>query len=107
MTDLNNDVLNLIFEQLQDDKNTFYPCLLVNKNCISRNQIREHESLTNSYQRPSFNYISFCRHLNLNEIHRIINELYNKSFLTKHVNQLRNWRFLLKKKDIIIVKLLN
>src|SRR5437762_19178 len=28
--------------------------------------------LTNSYQRPLFNYISFCKHLNLDEIQNII-----------------------------------
>src|SRR5262249_10855887 len=27
---------------------------------------------TNSYQRPSFNYISFCRHLNLNNLNETI-----------------------------------
>src|SRR3954468_5935478 len=28
---------------------------------------------TNSYQKPLFNYISFCRHLNLYEIDRMFN----------------------------------
>src|SRR6266536_605332 len=38
-----------------------------------RNDLNQHFSfLTNSYQKPLFDYISFCRHLNLNEIQRII-----------------------------------
>ncbi|RIA84522.1 hypothetical protein C1645_832120 [Glomus cerebriforme] len=40
----------------------------------SRNKLSQViDFLTNSYQRPLFNYISFCRHLNLNRIIRIIN----------------------------------
>ncbi|PKK60170.1 hypothetical protein RhiirC2_793724 [Rhizophagus irregularis] len=31
MSNLNNDILYLIFEELQDDDNTLYSCLLVNK----------------------------------------------------------------------------
>src|SRR2546421_12555375 len=32
--------------------------------------------LTHSYQRPLFDYISFCRHLDLNMIQMIINIIY-------------------------------
>ncbi|RIA82699.1 hypothetical protein C1645_834974 [Glomus cerebriforme] len=31
--------------------------------------------IKNSYQKPSFNYISFCRHLNLNNLNEIINNI--------------------------------
>ncbi|PKY42644.1 hypothetical protein RhiirA4_456477 [Rhizophagus irregularis] len=107
MSNLNNDILYLIFEELQDDDNSLYSCLLVNKtwcettvpilwkdpwkrlkngkersllNVIishlskeSRNNLGQHfDFLIESYQNSLFNYISFCRHLNLNEIQRII-----------------------------------
>jgi hypothetical protein len=108
MSNLNRDIFYLIFEQLQDDKNTLCSCLLVNKTwCeiiipilwknpwkslkkenersllsviishlsdVSKSKIRELDLLKNSYQRPSFDYISFCKHLNLDEIQKIINE---------------------------------
>ncbi|GES74645.1 hypothetical protein GLOIN_2v1881647 [Rhizophagus clarus] len=35
--------------------------------------------LTNTYQKPLFDYISFCRHLNLNAIKKIINNNYENS----------------------------
>jgi hypothetical protein len=107
MSNLNRDVLYLIFEQLHDDKKTLFSCLLVNKTwCettipilwrnpwkslknenetlllnviishlsnVSRNKIGKHKLLTNSYQKPLFDYISYCRHLNLDEIRKIIN----------------------------------
>ncbi|CAG8735801.1 20766_t:CDS:1, partial [Rhizophagus irregularis] len=107
MSNLNKDILYLIFEELQDDDNTLYSCLLVNKtwcetivptlwkdpwkrlkngkersllNVIishlskeSRNNLGQHfDFLIDSYQNSIFDYISFCRHLNLNEIQRII-----------------------------------
>ena len=37
----------------------------------SRKKLKEHGLLTNSYQKPLFDYISFCKHLNLNKINRI------------------------------------
>jgi hypothetical protein len=108
MSNLNRDILYLIFEQLKDDKNTLCSCLLVNKTwCeiiipilwknpwkslkkenerlllsvmishlsdVLKKKIGKHKILTNSYQKPLFNYISYCRHLNLDEIQRIINE---------------------------------
>jgi hypothetical protein len=119
MSNLNRDVLYLIFEQLQDDKNTLYSCLLVNKTwCettipilwrnpwkslkekneglllsviishlsnVTRKKIRKNKLLTNFYQKPLFNYISFCRHLNLKEIRRIIIKFY-KNFSLKVLN---------------------
>jgi hypothetical protein len=114
MSNLNRDVLFLIFEQLQDDKKTLCPCFLVNKTwCVtiiqillknpwkflekeketlllnviflhlsnaSRNKIGEQYLLTNSYQNPLFDYISYCRRLNLDEIQRIIDKnIYKES----------------------------
>ncbi|PKK79004.1 hypothetical protein RhiirC2_842986 [Rhizophagus irregularis] len=108
MSNLNKDILYLIFEQLHDDKKSLFSCLLVNNTwCetiipilwrnpwksnlkkenetlllnviishlsnVSRNKIGRHKLLTNSYQEPLFDYISYCRHLNLDEILRIIN----------------------------------
>src|SRR5581483_2929265 len=100
MFKLNEDILYLIFKELQvnryDDENLF-SCLTVNKtwceaiipilwrnpwkylkrkklliNLIishlsdeSRNNLKNQgiDFLTNSYQKPLFDYISFCRHL--------------------------------------------
>src|SRR6266498_2192810 len=102
MSNLNGDILYLIFKELQDN---LYPCLSVNKTwCevvipilwknpwkyylnegkekLLLNVIISHlsENLRNnldqdlviSYQRPIFSYISFCKHLNLNEIKKMI-----------------------------------
>ncbi|RGB30082.1 hypothetical protein C1646_818098 [Rhizophagus diaphanus] len=52
-------LLNVIFSHLSE---------------VSKNNVGEHNLLTHSYQRPSFDYMSYCRHLNLDEIQRIINE---------------------------------
>ncbi|PKC06860.1 hypothetical protein RhiirA5_418991 [Rhizophagus irregularis] len=103
MSNLSRDVLYMLFELLQDDKNTLYSCLLVNRTwCeiiipilwrnpwkfskkkdrlssviishlsnVSRNKIGNHNLLTNSYQKPSLNYIKYCKHLDLNEIHKM------------------------------------
>ncbi|RGB25752.1 hypothetical protein C1646_771307 [Rhizophagus diaphanus] len=108
---LNKDILHLIFEYLEDNKNDLYSCLLVNKTwceiivlilwkdpwkkltyfrsamlllnvIISHIQdeakIKEiYDYLENSgiymssHQRPSLNYISFCKHLNLGSITNI------------------------------------
>src|SRR6266498_5194068 len=46
----------------------------------SRNNLRQYFSfLTNSDRKPLFDYISFCRHLNLTEINEIINTTHEKS----------------------------
>src|SRR3954454_13775995 len=97
MSKLNGDVLYLITRELQNDKNTLYSCLLVNKTWCEiiipilwknpwkdgnekflfniifsylsdelMNKLRQDINLvlTNSYKRPLFDYISFCKHLN-------------------------------------------
>ncbi|GBC04754.1 hypothetical protein RclHR1_05850003 [Rhizophagus clarus] len=111
MSNLNRDILYLIFkQQLQDDKKTLCSCLLVNKtwckmivpilwknpweslkreheiillkviithlSCDSRKKIEAHifNLLSNFHRNPSFNYISYCKHLNLDEILRIVSE---------------------------------
>ncbi|GES74633.1 hypothetical protein GLOIN_2v1783316 [Rhizophagus clarus] len=125
MTKLNRDILYLIIEQLQDDKNTLASCLLVNKtwceiiiptlwrnpweyltkekekillnviishlSSLSRNKIGENELLMNSYQKPSFDYISFCRYLDLNQIQGIIdNNIHDKNENLKIQNEIYN-----------------
>jgi hypothetical protein len=121
MSNLNRDVLYLIFEQLHDDKRTLFSCLLVNKvwcetiipilwrnpwkslknenetlllnviishlSNVSRNKIGKHSFLTNSYQKPLFDYISYCRHLNLDEIGKIIHKVLKVEILNRFINE--------------------
>src|SRR5437016_4280899 len=42
-------------------------------------------SLTKFYQRPLFNYISFCKHLNLNNLNDTIDYLYENSGIRKEI----------------------
>ncbi|GBB99242.1 hypothetical protein RclHR1_03460011 [Rhizophagus clarus] len=113
MLKLNKDILYLIFEELQNDKNTLYSCLTVNKiwceiivlilwknpwkylndgkekslfNIITSHISAESKSNLNSkgihfmmtqYRRPYFDYINLCKHLNLGEISRIIENIYS------------------------------
>jgi hypothetical protein len=114
MPNLYRDILYLIFEQLQENKNALFSCLLVNKTwCeiiisilwenpwiplkrknetlllgviilhlsnVSRKRIGEYNSLTSFYKKPSFNYINYCRYLNLDKIRNIINHnIYEES----------------------------
>jgi len=113
MSKLNRDVLYLIFEELQDDINTLYSCISINKTwcetiipILWRNPLKydlknkkkkfllniiishlpdelkknlkkslknkKIDFFTNSYQRLLFDYISFCKHLNLIIIQRMI-----------------------------------
>jgi hypothetical protein len=45
----------------------------------SRDNLSQYSDLLkNSYKEPLFDYISFCRHLHLNEIQKVINTIYNK-----------------------------
>ncbi|GBC09565.1 hypothetical protein RclHR1_08990009 [Rhizophagus clarus] len=111
MFKLNNDILYLIFKELQNNKKVLLSGLTVNKtwcetivpilwrnpwkylknnklekklllNTIitqlsdeSRNNLKSQgvDFPTNPYQRPLFDYMSFCRYLNLNNINEIIN----------------------------------
>ncbi|GBC05627.1 hypothetical protein RclHR1_06320005 [Rhizophagus clarus] len=105
MSNLNEDIFYLIFEELKDDRNTLFSCLLVNKSWFnniipilwknpwkylknkkmklmllkviishlseeSRNNIKNRNAiiLTNSYQKPLFKYLSFCKYLNFDVI---------------------------------------
>jgi hypothetical protein len=45
----------------------------------SKNNLNQNNLLEISYKKPLFNYISFCKHLNLNVIQSIINDNYDKS----------------------------
>src|SRR6266542_934802 len=56
-------LLNVIISHLSDE---------------SKNNLKSKglDFLTNSYQRPLFNYISFCRHLNFNILNEMINTIY-------------------------------
>ncbi|EXX53059.1 uncharacterized protein OCT59_029381 [Rhizophagus irregularis] len=105
MCKLNRDILYLIFKELQDDKKTLISCLTVNKiwcettvpilwknpwkflkgkklllNVIishlsdeSRNSLSINYLI--NYQKPFFNYIRFCRHLNINNLNEIIDTI--------------------------------
>ncbi|RIA85002.1 hypothetical protein C1645_879587 [Glomus cerebriforme] len=127
---LNNDVLYLIFEEVQDNAKTLYSCLLVNKtwseiiitilwkdpwkyltkkqekkgykkklllNVIishlseeSKNNLKIHEICPwkKSYQKPLFDYIRFCKHLNLIAINRIITTINSKPKKTILLNEI-------------------
>ncbi|GBC10269.1 hypothetical protein RclHR1_00950006 [Rhizophagus clarus] len=56
----------------------------------SKNNLIQNNILINSYQRPLFDYISFCRHLNLNVIQRIIYSLHEESKAKIIENELLN-----------------
>ncbi|CAB5217449.1 unnamed protein product [Rhizophagus irregularis] len=130
MSKLNTDILYLIFEELQYDKDTLYSCLLTNKICCeiiipilwknpwyqlnsnnkkslllnviishlsdeSKNKLKNQginflETTLN--QKPLFDYIKFCKHLNLYIIFEIIDNVYN---IIKHISMI--------KKEIIIL----
>jgi hypothetical protein len=104
MSKLNRDVFYVILHELKDDKKTLFSCLLVNKTwceiiipilwknpwkylkkgneqsllkVITSNLLLTNQNL--NYKRPLFDYISFCRHLNLYEIKRIINNINDDS----------------------------
>src|SRR5947207_10467223 len=55
-------LLNVIISHLSDE---------------SRDNLKSQgiDFLTNPYQRPLFNYISFCRHLNLNNLNEMLNTI--------------------------------
>ncbi|PKC64106.1 hypothetical protein RhiirA1_537273 [Rhizophagus irregularis] len=57
-------LLNIIISHLSDE---------------SKNNLNQKCSLKISYQRPLFNYVNFCKHLNLNVIQSIINNVFDKS----------------------------
>ncbi|RIA92252.1 hypothetical protein C1645_820935 [Glomus cerebriforme] len=46
--------------------------------------------LKSSYQKPLFNYISFCRHLNLNAINRIIDTIYIIIYSKSKISFIKN-----------------
>ncbi|RIA81213.1 hypothetical protein C1645_881731 [Glomus cerebriforme] len=54
------------------------------------NLFQRFKILTNSYQRPLFNYISFCKHLNFNEIKEIINNIDENSEILIIKNEIIN-----------------
>jgi hypothetical protein len=54
-----------------EEYNVIIKIILLHSSDVSRNKLGELKLLTNS---PSFNYIGYCRYLNLDKIQRIINE---------------------------------
>src|ERR1043165_800646 len=127
MSKLNNDIIYLIFKELQYDKKTIRSCLTVNRFCCeiiipilwknpwnylkkereasllsvivshlseeSKNNLRSQGIHFFSYQKPSFNYIRYCTHLNLDEICKIIHTIYcihEKSKLSLFKNEIFN-----------------
>ncbi|RIA80597.1 hypothetical protein C1645_838419 [Glomus cerebriforme] len=115
---LNDDILYLIFKPFQDNKTTLYSCLLVNKNwckiiipilwgnpwkglkvekkksllnvIISHLSEDSKNNLDQKIQRPLFNYITFCKHLNFDEIVNIIDRLYDISKIPIIKNEIVN-----------------
>ncbi|GBB88544.1 hypothetical protein RclHR1_15090003 [Rhizophagus clarus] len=76
--------LNVIFSHLSDD---------------SRNYLKNQgiDFLTNSYQKPLFNYINFCKHLNFNNL----SQMTDSSVLTiKHIPQFSTIRKIIMKEII-------
>ena len=67
-------LLNIIVSHLSDDV----------KNDLMSQGI---DFLNNCYQKPLFDYISFCKHLNLDEIQRIINTDINENLKINYYNQ--------------------
>jgi hypothetical protein len=117
MSNLNRDILYLIFEELKDDGNSLYSCLLVNKiwtNIIipilwknpwkylkkeSKNiillkviishlsdEIRNNLKEQSKFQKPIFNYISFCKYLDFKVIINLINSIFN--IRDKYMNEI-------------------
>ncbi|EXX63403.1 hypothetical protein RirG_152670 [Rhizophagus irregularis DAOM 197198w] len=87
MSKLNKDILFLLFEELQDDSKSLFSCLMVNRlwcetviPILWRNPWNYHEFLTRlgiqllsiSCQSLLFDYLSFCRSINVNIINSII-----------------------------------
>jgi hypothetical protein len=107
MSNLNKDIIYLLFKELQYDKKSLQSCLSVNKTWCEviipilwkdpwkylgkgndklllkvilshlSEELRAYLSkrfnfFLNSYKKPLFDYISFCRHLNFTEIKKII-----------------------------------
>ncbi len=128
MLKLNKDILYLLFKEFQDDEETLFSFLTVNKTWCEtiipilwrnpwkyfeklkekklkerkleeeelkknsllniiishlsdelRNNLRSQDVdfLSNSYKRPLFNYISFCKHLNLDNLNEMIDTIDN------------------------------
>ncbi|RIA81212.1 hypothetical protein C1645_881730 [Glomus cerebriforme] len=55
---------------------------------LRNNLSQEIDFLKNSYQKPLFDYISFCRHLKLYEIEKIINIINKKSLIPNIENEI-------------------
>ncbi|RGB38713.1 hypothetical protein C1646_812478 [Rhizophagus diaphanus] len=98
MSNLNRDVLYLIFKQIQDDK-TLCLCLLVNKTwcetvapILWKNPWKYLKEWNGTlFLNPSLNYIGYFKYLNLDEIQRLINEnIIEKSKLLIIQNEIFN-----------------
>src|SRR6266498_4677814 len=128
MSKLNKDILFLLFEELQDDSNSLFSCLLVNRlwcetvipilwrNPWCYEDVIDYQSksslyyiitfslpddikgfLTNrgiriSYQSPLFDYLSFCKSINVYVIRNIIfmgsSSIYNQFLLQQEIYSL-------------------
>ncbi len=116
MSKLNEDILFLLFEELQDDSKSLFSCLLVNRLwcetvipilwkdpwCYEDNMnYQKKSSLYNiitfslsddtkefligkgiqiSYKSPLFDYLSFCKSINMNAIKNIIISLSSSTY---------------------------
>ncbi|RIA80098.1 hypothetical protein C1645_882354 [Glomus cerebriforme] len=77
-------LLNVIISHLSDESKNNYSSQNINP-------FNLFNLFTKSYQKPLFNYISFCRHLNLHKIERIIDiSFYKKSEIPIIKNEIIN-----------------
>ncbi|RIA84116.1 hypothetical protein C1645_832740 [Glomus cerebriforme] len=106
MYKLNRDVLYLILKEFKNDKKTLYSCLLVNKpwceiiipilwkdpwKFLKRGKEKSLFNVIISYlsdksiRKPLFDYVNYCRHLNLNEINEMIKMIHEESEIKKEI----------------------
>ncbi|RIA89660.1 hypothetical protein C1645_824545 [Glomus cerebriforme] len=72
----NNPWENLNYEKM----NSLFYVIISHLSDESRNNLNQKiKFLKDTYQKPLFNYITFCKHLNFEAIERIINYLHEKS----------------------------
>src|SRR6266508_4332535 len=71
------------WDNLKSGKDKLFSVIISHLSDETRNYLsQEIDFLTNLYQKPLFNYISFCKHLNFNEIKRRI-----KKFIVRNVEK--------------------
>src|SRR6266542_3052331 len=76
-----NDPWKFLKQDWEERKKKLLKVIISHLSDKSRNILSQYifNILINSYQKPLFNYISFCKHLDLDEIQRVINTIHEKS----------------------------